>query len=111
MEPSEAKRNCFSKLSEEEIQNLIEGKDSENTRKATKNAVVTFLAYWNEVKPEDERVQTTESLEIIPKKEQNELLTNFWPNAKKQFFFWEHPPPPPPLPGTAIFLWREHKSS
>ena len=32
------------------MQNLIEGKDSENTRKATKNAVVTFLAYWNEVK-------------------------------------------------------------
>ncbi|KAK2558587.1 hypothetical protein P5673_018764, partial [Acropora cervicornis] len=55
----------------EEIQNLVEGKDSENTRKATKNAVVTFLAYWNEVKPEDER-------------KLNELLANFWPNAKKQ---------------------------
>ena len=53
MEPSEAKGKRFSRLSEEEIQNLIEGKDSENTRKATKNAVVTFLAYWNEVKPED----------------------------------------------------------
>ena len=49
MEPSEAKRKCFSRLSVEEIQNLIEGKDSENTRKATKNAVVAFLAYWNEV--------------------------------------------------------------
>ena len=69
MEPSEAKRKRFSRLSEEEIQNLIEGKDSENTRKATKNAVVTFLAYWNEVKPEDERVKNTESLEKIP---------NFW---------------------------------
>ena len=53
MEPSEAKRKRFSRLSEEGIQNLVEGKDSENTRKATKNAVVTFLAYWNEVKPED----------------------------------------------------------
>ena len=53
---SEAKRKRFSRLSEEEIQNLVEGKDSENTRKATKNAVVTFLAYWNEVKPEDEPV-------------------------------------------------------
>ena len=84
MEPSEAKRKRFSRLSEEEIQNLIEGKDSENTRKATKNAVVTFLAYWNEVKPEDERVKNTESLEKIPKKELNELLANFWPNAKKQ---------------------------
>ena len=39
------------------MQNLIEGKDSENTRKATKNDVVTFLVYWNEVKPEDERVK------------------------------------------------------
>jgi len=57
IEPSEAKRKRFSRLSEEELQNLIEGKDSENTRKATKNAVVTFLAYWNEVKPEDERVK------------------------------------------------------
>ena len=83
MEPSEAKRKRFSRLSEEEIQNLIEGKDSENTRKATKNAVVTFLAYWNEVKPEDERVKNTESLEKIPKKELNELLANFWPNAKE----------------------------
>ena len=84
MEPSEAKRKRFSRLSEEEIQNVNEGKDSENTRKATKNAVVTFLAYWNEVKPEDERVKNTESLEKIPKKELNELLANFWPNAKKQ---------------------------
>ena len=42
------------------------------------------MAYWNEVKPEDERVKGTESLEIIPKKELNELLANFWPNAKKQ---------------------------
>ena len=56
MEPSEDKRKRFSTLSEEEIQTLIEGKDSENTRKATKNAFVTFLAYWNNVKPEDERV-------------------------------------------------------
>jgi len=65
MEPSQAKRKRFSSLSEEEIQNLIEGKDSENTRKATKNAVVTFQAYWNEVKPENEWVRNTESLEII----------------------------------------------
>ena len=40
------------------MQNLIEGKDSENTRKSGTNAVVTYLAYWNEVKPEDERVKT-----------------------------------------------------
>ena len=63
VEPSEAKRKRFSRLSEEEIYNLFEGKDSENTRKATKNAVVTFLAYWNKVKPEDERVKNTESLD------------------------------------------------
>ena len=84
MEPSEAKRKRFSRLSEEDIQNIIEGKNSENRRKATKNAVVTFLAYWNKVKPEDERVKNTESLEKIQKKELNELLANFWPNAKKQ---------------------------
>ena len=77
MEPSEAKRKRFSRLSEEEIQNLVEGKDSENTRKATKNAVVTFLAYWNEVKPEDDPVKNTKSLEKTPKKELNELLANF----------------------------------
>ena len=84
MEPSEAKRKRFSRLSEEEIQNSVEGKDSENTRKATKNAIVTFLAYWNEVNPVDKRVKNTESLEKIPKKELNELLATFWPNAKKQ---------------------------
>ena len=49
MERSEAKRKHSTRLSEEEIQNLIEGKDSEITRKATKNAIVIFLAYWNEV--------------------------------------------------------------
>ena len=56
MEPIQAKRKRFSRLSEEEIQNIIEGKDSENTRAETKNAVPTFLAYWDEVKPEDEWV-------------------------------------------------------
>ena len=72
MEPSDAKRKRFSRLSQEEIQNLIEGKGSENTRKATTNAVVTFLACWNEVKPEDERVKSIESLEMIPKKKPSE---------------------------------------
>ena len=81
---SEAKRKRFSRLSEEEIQNLVEGKDSENTRKATKNAVVTFLAYWNEVKPENERVKNTESLEKLPKKKLNELLANFWPTQRNR---------------------------
>ena len=57
MRISEAKRKRLSRLSEEEIQNLIGGKNYENTRKATKNAIVTFLAYWNEVKPENERVK------------------------------------------------------
>jgi len=35
MVPSQAKRKRFSRLSEEEIKNLVEGKDTENTRKAT----------------------------------------------------------------------------
>ena len=55
MEPSEAKRKCFSRLPEEEIQNLAESEDSENKRIATQNNVVTFLAYGNEVKPEDDK--------------------------------------------------------
>ena len=46
--------------------------------------VVTFLAYWNKVKPEDKLVKGTESLEIITKKKLNELVVNFWPNTKKQ---------------------------
>ena len=29
-------------------------------------------------------MKNTESLETIPKKELNELLANFWPNAKKK---------------------------
>ena len=72
-----AKRKRFSRLSAEEIQHLIEGKYSENTGKATENAVVTFLTYCNEVKPEEEPVKNTESLKKIPKKELNELLANF----------------------------------
>ena len=56
-EPSGTERKHFSRLSEEEVQNLIEVKDSENTRKAIKNAAVTLLAYWNEVKLEDEQVK------------------------------------------------------
>ena len=41
----------------------------------TKHAVVRLLAEWNEV---------PKSVEKIPKKELNELLANFWLNAKKQ---------------------------
>ena len=43
------------------------------------------MAYWNEVKPEEEPMKNTESLEKIPKKELNELLANFWPNSKKMY--------------------------
>jgi len=47
MEPSEAKRKRFSGLSEEEIQNLIEGKDYDNTRKATKARSTRIRIFWN----------------------------------------------------------------
>ena len=47
------------------------------------NALATFLAYWNEVKPEDERVKDTESLEKIPKKELNEILGEFLAERKE----------------------------
>jgi len=44
----------------------------------TKNAVVTFLTYWNEANPEEERlVNNIESLEKILNKELNEILANF----------------------------------
>jgi len=38
------------------------------------NAVRTFLAYWNEVKPENKRIKNTELLEKIPNKKLNEFL-------------------------------------
>ena len=82
MEP-EPVRKRFKQLTNEEIQQLVEAKDSENTRRATKNAVATFLAFCNEVTPE-EPVKNTESLEKMSKNELNELLTNFWPNARKK---------------------------
>ena len=82
MEP-EPVRKRFKQLTNEEIQQLVEVKDSENTRRGTKNAVATFLAFCNEVTPE-EPVKNTESLEKMSKNELNELLTNFWPNARKK---------------------------
>ena len=75
MEP-EPVRKRFKQLTNEEIQQLVEAKDSENTRRATKNVVATFLAFCNEVTPE-EPVKNTESLERMSKNELNELLTNF----------------------------------
>ena len=97
MEPSESKRKRFSRLSEEEIQNLIEGKNSENTREATKNAVVTFLAYWNEVKPENEKAKNTKSLENFRRRN----WMNFWrisgptqrnrtETSTKSLLWWEY---------------------
>ena len=82
MEP-EPVRKRFSQLTNEEIQELVEAKDSENTRKATKNAVATFLAFCNEVTPE-EPVKKTESLEKMSKNELNKVLTNFWPKVRKK---------------------------
>ena len=78
-----AVRKRFKWLTNEEIQELVEAKDSENTRKATKNAVATFLAFCNEVTPE-EPVKNTDSLEKISKNELNEFLTNFWPKVRKK---------------------------
>ena len=49
-----------------------------------KKSLIVEQFQGNYLKPEDEPVKGTESLEIIPKKELNELLANFWPNAKKQ---------------------------
>jgi hypothetical protein len=83
MEPK-TKKQRFSSLSSDEIQLLIEKKDSENTQKSTKNAVATLIAYCNEISPEESPPKDAEYLEKLSKEELNELLTAFYPNARKK---------------------------
>ena len=42
------KKQRFSSLSSEEIQTLVDNKDSENTKKATKYAIATLVAFSDE---------------------------------------------------------------
>ncbi|CAB4045568.1 Hypothetical predicted protein, partial [Paramuricea clavata] len=84
MEPKTKKQRRFSSLSSDEIQLLIEKKDSENTQKSTKNAVGTLIAFCNEISPEESPPKDVEYLENLSKEELNELLTAFFPNARKK---------------------------
>ena len=82
MEPKTKKR--FSNLSSDEIELLIEKKDSENTRKSTKNAVATLIAFCNEISPGESPPKDVDYLEELSKEELNELLAAFYPNARKK---------------------------
>ena len=84
MEPA-TKKQRFSNLSSTEIQLLIEKKDrKENTQKATKNAVATLLAFCNEISPNESSPRDDKYLEELSSEELNELLTAFYPNARKK---------------------------
>ena len=83
MEPA-TKKQRFSNLSSAEIQLLIEKKDSESTQKATKNAVATLLAFCNEISPNESSPRNDKYLEELSSAELNELLTAFYPNARKK---------------------------
>ena len=69
----------FADLSREEIAGLIEGKESKNTQLVTKTALNTFRAFCGEKHPDK-----TQDFEKISKEELNELLVDFYPNARKK---------------------------
>ena len=69
----------FADLSREEIAGPIEGKDSKNTQLVTKTALNTFRAFCEEKHPDK-----TQDFEKISKEELNELLVDFYPNARKK---------------------------
>lgn len=48
----EMKKQRFAGLSTEEIETLVDNKDSENTKKATKNAITTLEAFCQETSTE-----------------------------------------------------------
>ena len=69
----------FADLSREEIPGLVAGKDSKNTQLVTKTALTTFRAFCAEKHP-DKR----QDFDEISKEELNELLVDFYPNARKK---------------------------
>ena len=83
MQPA-TKKLRFSNLSSTEIQLLIDKKDSENTQKATKNAAATLLAFFNEILRNESSLRDDKYLEELSSEELNELLTAFYPNARKK---------------------------
>ena len=62
MEPV-AKKQRFSSLTLEEIDTLVENKDSDNTKKATKNAITTLRAFCVETGSESPEELTKEGLD------------------------------------------------
>ena len=69
----------FADLSRQEIAGLVEEKDSKNTQSATKTALSTLKAFCGEKYPD--KVQ---KFDQISKEELNELLVDFYPNARKK---------------------------
>ena len=69
----------FADLSREEIAGLVDGKDSKNTQLVTKTALTTFRAFCEEKHPDK-----TQDFHEISKEELNELLVDFYPNARKK---------------------------
>ena len=63
----------FADLTREEIAGLIEGKESKNTQ------LSTFRAFCGEKHPDK-----TQDFEKISKEELNEILVDFYPNARKK---------------------------
>ena len=69
----------FADLSRQEIAGLVEEKDSKNTQTATETALSTLKAFCVEKYPD--KVQ---KFDEISKEELNELLVDFYPNARKK---------------------------
>ena len=78
-------KNCaFPTCQAPSTQLLIDKKDSENTQKATKNAAATLLAFFNEILRNESSLRDDKYLEELSSEELNELLTAFYPNARKK---------------------------
>ena len=73
------KVQCFADLSREDNAGLIDGKDSKNRQLMTKTALNTFRAFCGERQPD-----RTQDFDEISKEELNELLVDFYRNARKK---------------------------
>ena len=69
----------FADLLRQKIAGLVEEKDSKNTQSATKTALSTLKAFCGEKYP-----GKVQNFDEISKEELNELLVDFYPNARKK---------------------------
>ena len=69
----------FADLSRKEIAGLVDGKDSKKLQLVTKTALTTFRAF-----SEEKHRDKTQDFDEISKKELNELLVDFYLNARKK---------------------------